>query len=120
MSAAGNYIDFDRMAAMENFTDASCLRFGREHDLFLQKIGRAMPWFVNAFSDLPVADFYRRKVDEILQLDEKSWQQRAPYIEQEDREASAGFIRQGFSHYAIKYNRFMGVISDFFLTEEQK
>jgi anaerobic magnesium-protoporphyrin IX monomethyl ester cyclase len=119
LSAAGNFIDFERMAAMENFTDASCLRFGRDHDLFLKKVGRAMPWFVNAFSDLPVADVYRRRVDEILQLDEKSWQQRAPYIEQEDREISAGFARQGLSHYAIKYNRFMGVISDFFLTENQ-
>jgi radical SAM superfamily enzyme YgiQ (UPF0313 family) len=118
LSAAGNYIDFDRMAAMENFTDASCLRFGREQDLFLKKVGRTMPWFVNAFSDQPVADFYRGKVDEILQLDEKSWQQRAPHIEQEDREISAGFARQGLSHYAIKYNRFMGVISDFFLNEE--
>jgi hypothetical protein len=106
------------MAAMENFTDASCLRFGREQDLFLKKVGRTMPWFVNAFSDQPVADFYRGKVDEILQLDEKSWQQRAPHIEQEDREISAGFARQGLSHYAIKYNRFMGVISDFFLNEE--
>jgi len=115
LSAAGGYIDFDRMAAMENFTDASCLRFSRAHDLFLKKVGRAMPWFVNAYSDLPAADFYRRKVAEILALDEKAWQQRAPHIEQEDREISANFVKQGLSHYAVKYNRFMGVISDFFL-----
>jgi anaerobic magnesium-protoporphyrin IX monomethyl ester cyclase len=120
LSAAGKYIDFERMAALENFTDASCLRFGPEHDLFLKKVGRVMPWFVNACSDLPVAGFYRRMVDEILQLDEKSWQQRAPSIEREDREISAGFARQGLSHYAIKYNRFMGVISDFFLNENQE
>ena len=102
---------------MENFTDASCLRFGPKHDLFLKKVGRVLPWFVNAYSDLPAADFYRQKVAEILALDEQSWQQRAPYIEEEDRDISAGFVRQGLSHYAIKYNRFMGVISDFFLTE---
>ena len=28
------------------------------------------------------------------------------------------FVSQGLSHYAIKYNRFMGVISDYFTTEE--
>jgi anaerobic magnesium-protoporphyrin IX monomethyl ester cyclase len=117
LSVEGNYIDFDKMAAMENFTDASCLRFGRAQDLLLKKVGRAMPWFVNAYSDLPVADFYRHKVDEILQLDENSWQQRAPRIEQEDREISAGFVQQELSHYAIKYNRFMGVISDYFVAE---
>jgi hypothetical protein len=34
---------------MVNFTDASCLNFGKEHNLFLKKVGRALPWFVNAF-----------------------------------------------------------------------
>jgi radical SAM superfamily enzyme YgiQ (UPF0313 family) len=117
ISREGGFIDFDKMANLENFTDASCLKFGKAHDLFLKKVGRVMPWFVNAFSDLPVSDFYRRKIEEILTLDEKSWQARAPHLEQEDRELSANFVRQGLSHYAIKYNRFMGVISDYFLTE---
>jgi radical SAM superfamily enzyme YgiQ (UPF0313 family) len=118
LSREGGFIDFDKMADMENFTDASCLNFGREHDLFLKKVGRVMPWFVNACSDLPAADFYRNKIEEILALDETSWQARAPHIEQEDREISAAFVRQGLSHYAIKYNRFMGVISDYFTTED--
>jgi hypothetical protein len=77
-----------------------------------------MPWFVNAHSDLAVADFYRKKVEELLALDEKSWQKRTPHIEQEDKEISKKFVSQGLSHYAIKYNRFMGVISDYFTTEE--
>ena len=76
-----------------------------------------MPWFVNAYSGLPVADFYRKKIEEILALDEKSWQARVPRLVQEDREISADFVKQGLSHYAIKYNRFMGVISDYFLSE---
>ena len=118
LSLAGNYIDFQKMTDMENFTDASCLRFGREQDLFLKKVGQIMPWFVNAHADLPAADYYRRKVDEILALDEKAWQARIPYLEQEDREISARFVQQGLSHYAIKYNRFMGVISDYFIAEE--
>jgi radical SAM superfamily enzyme YgiQ (UPF0313 family) len=118
LSLEGDYIDFDKMADMENFTDASCLRFGREHDLFLKKVGRVMPWFVNAYSDLPVADVYRQKIEEILALDENAWQHRAPHIEQEDSEISAGFVEQGLSHYAIKYNRFMGVISDYFVAED--
>ena len=117
LSRDGNYIDNDKMAAMENFTDASCLKFSPAHDLFLKKVGRVMPWFVNAYSNLPVADFYRQKIEEILALDEESWQARAPQLEQEDREISAGFIQQGLSHYAVKYNRFMGVISDYFTKE---
>jgi radical SAM superfamily enzyme YgiQ (UPF0313 family) len=118
LSEQGNYIDYEKMASMENFTDASCLRFSKEHDLFLKKVGRIMPWFVNAHSDLAVADLYRKKVEEFLALDEKSWQKRTPHIEQEDREISEKFVSRGLSHYAIKYNRFMGVISDYFSTEE--
>ena len=86
LSQQGDYIDFDKMANLENFTDASCLKFGKDHDLFLKKVGRVMPWFVNAHSDLPVADFYRDKVEEILALDENAWQARVPQLEQEDRE----------------------------------
>ena len=117
LSQKGGYIDFDKMANLENFTDASCLKFGKEHDLLLKKVGRVMPWFVNAYSDLPVAGFYRDKVEEILALDENAWQDRAPQIEQEDQSFSKKFVAQGLSHYAIKYNRFMGVISDYFLAE---
>ncbi len=118
LSAQSGYIDFEKMNAMENFTDASCLKFGPKQDLFLKKVGQVMPWFVNARTTLPVADYYRRKVDEILALDEQSWTARMPYLEDEDREISARFVRQGLSHYAIKYNRFMGVISDYFVAEE--
>ena len=49
LSAKGNYIDFEKMAEMENFTDDSCLNFGKDHNLFLKKVGRTMPWFVNAY-----------------------------------------------------------------------
>jgi radical SAM superfamily enzyme YgiQ (UPF0313 family) len=118
LSRQGGYIDFDKMANLENFTDASCLKFGIEHDLFLKKVGRIMPWFVNAYSDLAVADFYRQKVEEIQALDARAWEIRARGIEEEDKRISEGFVDQGLSHYAIKYNRFMGVISDYFTTED--
>jgi hypothetical protein len=103
---------------MENFTDDSCLNFDSGHNLFLKKVGRVMPWFVNAYSDLPVAGFYRKKVDEILEMDEKSWEKRSCHIEEEDKEISEKFVKQELRHYAIKYNRFMGVISDYFIAEE--
>ena len=118
LSAEGNHIDFEKMEQMENFTDDTCMNFGKEHNLFLKKVGRIMPWFVNAYSDLPVANFYRERVDEILSLDAGAWKQRAEQIEEEDRKISEAFVDQGLSHYAIKYNRFMGVISDYFTTED--
>ena len=95
LSAQGNYIDFEKMARMENFTDDTCLNFGKAHNLFLKKVGRIMPWFVNAYSDLRVADFYRKKVDEILALDCSAWEKRALTIEEEDQKISERFVEGG-------------------------
>jgi radical SAM superfamily enzyme YgiQ (UPF0313 family) len=119
IAADGGYINFEKMTGMENFTAASCLDFGAKQNLLLQKVGRAMPWFVNAYSDLPVAKYYLKKVEEILDLDASAWRRRSVQIEDEDRELSQCFAAQGLSHYAIKYNPFMGVISDYFVAEQR-
>jgi radical SAM superfamily enzyme YgiQ (UPF0313 family) len=118
LSAEGGHIDDEKMSKLVNFTEASCLDFGEKHNLFLKKVGRVMPWFVNAYSDLPVADFYRERVEEILALDAHAWEERADSIHEEDKDISQDFMKQGLSHYAIKYNPFMGVISDYFTTED--
>jgi radical SAM superfamily enzyme YgiQ (UPF0313 family) len=110
-------IDARKMAELKNFTERSCLDFGEEHNLFLQKIGRIMPWFVNAFSNLPVSGFYKEKIQEILALDAASWEKRADGLYEEDKDISDGFVKKGLRHYAIKYNPFMGVISDYFTKE---
>ena len=117
ISVKGKYVDYGEMSHMENFTEGSCLDFGEQHNLFLKKVGRAMPWFVNAYSGLPAADFYRKKVEEILSLDSNSWEDRVDRLIDEDKEISRNFVKQKVSHYAIKYNPFMGVISDYFTKE---
>ena len=77
-----------------------------------------MPWFVNARTDGPVADFYREKVEEILALNDEEWEIHSQKLLDEDAEISQRFSAEGLSHYAIKYNPFMGVISDYFLNEK--
>ena len=76
-----------------------------------------MPWFVNANSDLPVADFYVERIEEILATDEQQWAKVSKNLQAEDTQYSRRFSEEGLSHYAIKYNRFMGVISDYFLQD---
>jgi anaerobic magnesium-protoporphyrin IX monomethyl ester cyclase len=117
ISVAGGFVDAAKMERLKNFTDESCLDFGPEHNFLLEKIGRIMPWFVNAYSDLPTAEFYRGRVEELLQMDETQWRQVADGLREQDAEYSRRFCAQGLSHYAIKYNRFMGVISDYFLKD---
>ncbi len=117
ISLEGGYIDTQKMERLRNFTDESCLEFGPEHNFLLEKIGRIMPWFVNASSGLPTAEFYQARAEEVLQMDEAEWRQAAPGLRERDAEYSRQFCSQGLSHYAIKYNRFMGVISNYFLNE---
>ncbi|MBW2520583.1 MAG: B12-binding domain-containing radical SAM protein [Deltaproteobacteria bacterium] len=113
----GSYINRQKFESLVNFTDESCLEFGEEHNLFLKKIGKIFPWFVNANSDLEVAPFYRQQVEELLALDEQQWQHEAEGLREKDKIFSERFVAEGKSHYAIKYNRFMGVISDYFVNE---
>ena len=119
ISLDGGYINFDKMNELKNFTDHSCLEFGPEHNLLLKKIGRLMPWFVNANSDLPVAGFYAEKTDKILAMNEEQWNEASPGLLDEDSEYSRRFSQEGLSHYAVKYNPFMGVISNYFLSDVQ-
>ena len=115
ISLDGGYINLEKMEKLKNFTDEFCLEFGPEHNLLLKKIGRVMPWFVNAFSELPVSEFYAERIEEILAMDEEQWMKVSPNIQAEDKKYSLRFCKEGLSHYAVKYNRFMGVISDYFL-----
>jgi len=117
ISLEGGYINVDKMSQLHNFTDDSCLEFGSEHNFLLKKIGRIMPWLVNAHSELPTADFYRARAEEVLAMDETEWRRAAADVRERDAEYSRRFCAQGLSHYAVKYNRFMGVISDYFLNE---
>ncbi|MCD6224166.1 MAG: B12-binding domain-containing radical SAM protein [Deltaproteobacteria bacterium] len=110
-------INSDKMAKMSNFTQGSCLDFGHEHNLLLKKVGLLMPWFVNAYSSLPVADFYKRKIETILQYDSEKWDAESENLFNEDKLLSDNFVKKGLRHYAIKYNPFMGVISDYFVSE---
>jgi anaerobic magnesium-protoporphyrin IX monomethyl ester cyclase len=117
ISRDAGYINEEKWKTLKNFTDGSCLDFGPEQNLILKKIGRIMPWFVNAESDGPVADFYRRNVEQILALNDEEWKIRSPGLLEEDTEISRQLATQGLSHYAVKYNSFTGVISDYFLNE---
>ena len=117
ISADGGYIDFDAMKNMANFTDRSCLRFGPKQDLLLRKVGKIMPWFVNAAADWPAAAHYRERVDSILAMDKTEWEATAPTLLDDDTAISSAVQNDDLSHYAVKYNSFMGVISDYFLNE---
>ncbi len=107
-------IDFERMETLSNFTEESCLDFGDSHNLLIDKLAVAFPWFVNERTGLPSSSVYRGLVSEIEQMDRGTWERVRGTIRSTDTVISAFLNKAGRQHYAIKYNEFMGVRSDWF------
>ncbi|MFH1422196.1 MAG: radical SAM protein [Planctomycetota bacterium] len=108
------FINPQKTLSLTDFFSESPLDFGEEMNLFLDKLNTAFPWFVNAYSVLGCASMYKSLVDEIEKLPKEKWEQRKHLLVKEDAEISAHLTAEGKEHYAIKYNRFMGVNSKFF------
>ncbi|MCZ6689910.1 MAG: radical SAM protein [Planctomycetota bacterium] len=114
----GDMIDQDRMDNLDNYFDASCLKFDPDTDLFIRKCQKALSWYINAKSDMPTADFYAKKVEEIEKLNLKEWEKRALTIKDEDKEYSDRFLKEGKDHYALRYLDVMAVRSTWIKWEE--
>lgn len=113
-------IDFEKMKSLGNYFDGTCLKYGGDHDLWLEKVGKVCHWWVNALSDWPCAGLYRKLVEEIESLDREQWQERKGTLLDEDRELSEELLEKGIPHYSIRYSHVMGVHSDFVLKERER
>lgn len=123
MTVAAGYVDPQAIDSKRTFTDGSVLDFGAEENLFIDKLGRALPWFVNArleryHSDAPASQRYAPLVERVLAMDALAWRSFVPQIAGVDAEHSEAACAAGELHYALKYGATMGVRSDWFLAEE--
>jgi len=122
LAVRGGYISQNPDRHVSTFTDGSVLDFGPDENLFIDKLGTLMPWFVNSrldrFGTAPAAAHYRPLVDEVLAMDPAEWRAFKPRAADIDAEMSGKCVERGEIHYAIRYNAFMGVRSDYFLAEE--
>ncbi len=121
-AVSGGYVSRDLQSEVSDFTDGSILDFGPEENLFIDKLGTVMPWFVNSrldrFGAAPAAARYHAPVKDVLAMDADEWVAFKPGVRELDAELSAVCVRAGELHYAIRYNAFMGVRSDYYLAEE--
>ncbi len=118
----GGYASAEPDRDVASFTDGSILDFGPEENLFVDQLGTLMPWFVNArmsaYHDAPASVRYQPWVDKVLAMSADEWREFKPTVRQVDAKLSAQCVAAEELHYAIRYNQFMGVRSDFFLAEE--
>ncbi|MBW2415914.1 MAG: hypothetical protein JRG76_15550, partial [Deltaproteobacteria bacterium] len=88
----------------------------------IDKLATCMPWFVNArlgrHHDAPVSERYEPLVREVLELDAEAWEAFKPRVREIDSTLSRDATAAEELHYAIRFNAFMGVRSDYYLAEE--
>ena len=121
-SIEGGFITRTAKLTVTDFTESSCLDFGPEENLLIDKLATCMPWFVNSrmdrFREAPAAARYVGIVAEVLRMDAEEWEVFKPTVRERDAELATAAMAAEELRYAIRYNSFMGVRSDYYLAEE--
>ena len=109
IAAAAGAIDLRKMAALDNFTDETCMDLGEEVNLLVSKVKDTFCAFVNGYAAIPE---YEGIVSEIESLDEEGWGREKEAALRTIERIDGDMATAGKLHYRVKYNRFMGVRSD--------
>ena len=112
MSLKGGYINFEKMRELKNFTEASCLDFGPEHNLFISKLQKTFPWYVNTHSENSPGNIYSFLTRAVEDMPPDKWEETKDKILSVDRELSSCLNKAGCKHYSFRYNSFTAVRSD--------
>jgi radical SAM superfamily enzyme YgiQ (UPF0313 family) len=122
LSVEGGFLRADREVTLTSFTESSCLDFGADENLFIDKLATCMPWFVNTrierYRAAPASARYKPLVERVLAMSREEWEAFKPSVREVDAQFAAAATAAQELHYAIRYNAFMGVRSDYYLAEE--
>jgi hypothetical protein len=113
----GGFVNTQKMRALNNFFEESCLDLGPELNLWIDKLQKVFPWYVNCEAGLPVSSLYADLRAEVEALSPEEWNAVKETVLEKDQSVSDRLAKEEKLHYAIKYNAFMGVRSDYFLNE---
>jgi anaerobic magnesium-protoporphyrin IX monomethyl ester cyclase len=109
IAARQGAIDFEKMRRLDNFTDETCMDLGPDMNLLVAKARDFFCTYVNGFAGL---DEYGEIVSKLESMDRDMFTAGKDVIEEQVRLVDAETEKQGTMHYEVKYNRFMGVRSD--------
>jgi anaerobic magnesium-protoporphyrin IX monomethyl ester cyclase len=112
IAKAQGSIDFEKMKNLDNFTDETCMNLGEEVNLLIDKVQHLFCTFVNGYADPNGDTQYRELVDRIEAAERASWEEEKKSFAAEIAEMDKRAATEGRIHYTVKFNRFMGVRSD--------
>ncbi|MFB3854777.1 MAG: radical SAM protein [Vicinamibacterales bacterium] len=104
-------IDRSRMETLENFTEASCLDFGEEENLELEKLRRTLHWHVNVRAFPATSHYYAPLIDRVAAMGRRDWSRVGSELEGEDARVSAILSKRGEEHYALRFKTTMAVLT---------
>jgi radical SAM superfamily enzyme YgiQ (UPF0313 family) len=112
IAKAAQAIDFEKMRSLDNFTDETCMRLGEDEGFLIEKLKKLFCLYVNGCADIDGEGKYRELMMQVERTDRSTWP--------EVKDSFAGALKllddemegRGKLHYTVKYNRFMGVRSD--------
>ena len=100
-------INYDKKRELDDYDTFTCLKFPKEHQLFLKKMQTAFNWYINMFLDNGAASHYRKLVKMIKLMNENEWNRFD--FSSIDAEVSQKMRRQGIVHYSKFMNRGLAV-----------
>ncbi|RPJ83293.1 MAG: radical SAM protein, partial [Acidobacteria bacterium] len=74
MAERSGLIDRGRMAALDGFTEASCLDFREQDNLALEKLHRTLHWHVNVRAFPATSRYYASLIEHVEALGRRDWQ----------------------------------------------
>ena len=105
-------IDFQKMGLLDNFTDETCMDLGANVNLLVEKVKECFCTFVNGYTDEQGTRGYREIVARIEEEGKDRWEQEKKEIKGLIADTDRRMEREGELLYQVRFNRFMGVRSD--------
>jgi anaerobic magnesium-protoporphyrin IX monomethyl ester cyclase len=105
-------IDSEKMGLLDNFTDETCMRLGAEESLLVEKLKSFFCLYLNGLGDSEGDSRYSELLKSVEDKDRAGFERECPALVQAMEDLDTEMERADRPHYTIRYNPFMGVLSD--------
>ena len=101
-------IDYEKKRELDDYDTFTCLKFPKEHQLFLKKMQTAFNWYINVFLDNEASLRYKKLIETIGRMSEDEWDNFE--FSSVDKEISSEIRKKGIQHYSKFINRSLAVL----------
>jgi anaerobic magnesium-protoporphyrin IX monomethyl ester cyclase len=105
-------IDMERMRRLDNFTDETCMKLGADEDLLVKKLKHFFCLYMNGLADMDGEGVYGKLLYQIEGEGIEGLEKKEEAFLEQMRSIDGIMEQKDRPYYAVKYNPFMGVRSD--------